>query len=182
MLGSELGGRERLSRGQDRDRDELSLVSGDVLVFIYLGPSFGHFPLTDCVAFWRVECLGTWPTTSRPSLALGTSHMVLAISLASCPSIIASAARLAQVLKGTSIRFCPPPSSVPETKVVESHRREYRPGPATNVDTNLWMLGRGDRAAGRTAEARGCSPWRRSTFTCTWPWAMLEQTAGVAMV
>lgn len=75
------------------------------------------------MAFWRVECLGNWPTTSRPNLALGTSHMVLAIRLASCPSIIASAARLAQVLKRTSTRFCPPPSSVPEAKVVESHMK-----------------------------------------------------------
>lgn len=75
-----------------------------------------------------MECLGTWPTTSRPKLAVGTSHMVLAISLASCPSIIASAARLAQVSKGTSTGFCPPPSSVPEAKVVESHMKRVHAG------------------------------------------------------
>lgn len=108
VLGPELWGRERLLRGQDWGRDWLSFVSGGVLVCIYLDPSFCLFPLTDCVAFWRVECLGTQPTTSRPNLALGTSHMVLAISLASCPSIITSAARLAQVSRGTSMRPCPP--------------------------------------------------------------------------
>lgn len=109
MPGSELLGREQLLRGQDWGRDWLSLVLGSVLVCIYLGSFFCLFPLTDCVAFWRVECLGTQPTTSRPNLALGMSHMVLAISLASCPSIIASAARLAQVSKGTTTRPCPPP-------------------------------------------------------------------------
>lgn len=123
--GSELWERERLLRGQDGVRDGLRLVSGGVLVCNYLGPSFCLFPLTDCVAFWRVESLGTQPTTSRPSLALGTSHMVLAISLASCPSIIASkAARLAQVSKGTSTRPCPPPVLFLGPK----WRREHIPG------------------------------------------------------
>lgn len=50
---------KRLLKGQDGDKDWLSLVSGGVLVYIYPGSSFCLFPLTDCVAFWRVECLGT---------------------------------------------------------------------------------------------------------------------------
>lgn len=66
MPGSESSEREQLLRGQDGGRGWFSLVSGGVLVSIYLGPSFCLFALTDCVAFWRVECLGTQPTTSRP--------------------------------------------------------------------------------------------------------------------
>ena len=44
--------------GVGSDGDLLSLISEDVIV-IYLGPSFSLFPLTDRVAFWRVESLGT---------------------------------------------------------------------------------------------------------------------------
>lgn len=92
-------------------------------VCICLGPSFYLFSLTDCVAFWRVECLGTSPTTSRPNLALGTSHMVLAVSLASCPSIIASAARLA--IKRNFCEALPSPNSVPGLKRWRIRRRKH---------------------------------------------------------
>ena len=113
--------------GVGSDGDLLSLISEDVIV-IYLGPSFCLFPLTDCAAFWKVESLGTLPTNSPLSLALGTNYMLVALSLASCQSVIASAARLPQVLQGASTRSRLPPVLFPRLKWWRAIWTEHTPG------------------------------------------------------